>query len=275
MTSSVVAMCLSFISLLKTTYDLQEVDRYENAVSSPHNLIKYFTTSILWFSSTLIFRCLSVSILSLYLSQYVDLRGIALVPILAIAAGNVLLRSSWVTKGLRSYSGGSGALLNGFMASIAPAKFMRSSLKDSATDLTRSYLIHYVTYNTITHLIGLGVVCAINHDRSFDENILAKKKWIHVGVLPVLALLCLISVLTAIVHWTSSGAALQNRIQISEFSKRAGQSKFISQKLENQRRSKIQAKRAGQKRLLLHEFNKGLAHRLLRLRPNDTRVGLF
>ena len=53
---SLISMLFSLLSLLKTSYDLQEVDRTENAVSCPRSLLTYFVTSVVWFSSTVVFR---------------------------------------------------------------------------------------------------------------------------------------------------------------------------------------------------------------------------
>ncbi len=89
---SIVAMCFSLLSLLKTSYDLQEVDRQEKAVSTPLSLLLHVTTSLSWFASTVIFRTLSLSAATLYLSQYVDIRGLAIVPVALLFVGNICIR---------------------------------------------------------------------------------------------------------------------------------------------------------------------------------------
>ncbi len=49
-------MTLSLLSLMKTSLELQEVDRAENAVSEPRHDNVYLLTSLFWFSSTVVFR---------------------------------------------------------------------------------------------------------------------------------------------------------------------------------------------------------------------------
>ncbi len=53
---SLVSMTLSLLSLMKTSLELQEVDRAENAVSEPRHANVYLLTSLFWFSSTVVFR---------------------------------------------------------------------------------------------------------------------------------------------------------------------------------------------------------------------------
>ena len=87
-----IAMGFSFLSLLKTSYDLQEVDRLDHAVSSAANPSTFFWTSNIFFSTVICFRSLAVSVLSFFLSQYTSLRGIIAVPLAALFCFNIVIR---------------------------------------------------------------------------------------------------------------------------------------------------------------------------------------
>ena len=87
-----VAMGFSFLSLLKTSYDLQEVDRLDHAVSAAARPLTFFWTSNLFFSTVICFRSLSISVLGLYLSFYDQLRGIIAAPLALLFVLNILIR---------------------------------------------------------------------------------------------------------------------------------------------------------------------------------------
>ena len=191
--SSFVAMALSFISLLKTCYDLQEVNREENAVSAPPYPVYYFLTSVFWFASTLAFHSLSVSVISLYLNQY-HIRGISLVPIVTLVIANVILRSCVKF---------SEALMDGAMSAVAPAKYICESKKGSE-HLTKVYLISYTVINTTLHSVGLGVLFGLNHTTDLPGRFAVDRLTLQHYVVPTIALFAILSITTGIMHWKIS-----------------------------------------------------------------------
>jgi len=85
-----VAMGFSFISMLKTSHDLQDVDRLDHAVSATARPFLFYWTSTFFFSSVIIFRSLSISVVGLFLSYL--MKGIIAAPLLFLLISNIILR---------------------------------------------------------------------------------------------------------------------------------------------------------------------------------------
>ena len=88
----------------------------------------FLATSLFWFSSVLIFRCISISILTLYVSHFSTnhcrtsvlcnrFPGTIAIPLTLIVTGNILLRL------YNANSSKAAALLDGAMSAVAPVKF--------------------------------------------------------------------------------------------------------------------------------------------------------
>lgn len=246
-------MTFSLLSLLKTCYDLQEVDRLDHCISAPASPVTFFVTSALWFLSVLSFRSLSISVLCLYLSHYKDHRGVVAVPFLAIFFSNIVLRVIFEP---------SGAFLHGAMASIAPARFIctakgagnfnPSSIfanlpkvsscgcggrgdgvvnnadreSDSMVTISRAsekmtfrYLVAYTVVNSLVHLAGLAVVAGL--DPPFDhQEVLIGKKLVKIAVLPLASVLLLVSLIFTGLHWKVSLEGLfRSRVKYPKYAK--------------------------------------------------------
>jgi len=147
-TPSLVAMLFSLLSLLKTSHELQVVDRQLSVVSSPKYAVTHTLTSLVWFGSTVIFRSLSLSLVALYLSRNEHWRGLFLIPVSVVIVGNVAIRHCF---------GMTDAVLTGAMSAVAPARFIccLEGRDEEAGRMTRNYLAAYVTFNTLTHLGAL------------------------------------------------------------------------------------------------------------------------
>ena len=91
-------------------------------------------TSLFWFSTVLIFRCLSISIITLYVRHFAanhcqmivceEFPGLVALPISILIVGNMLIR-------LYHKCSKSMAFIDGAMSAVAPVKFFMADRKDT------------------------------------------------------------------------------------------------------------------------------------------------
>ena len=65
-----VSLMVSFLSVLKSNYNLQEVDIYDHGLSAPKSPTIFKITSILWLAVVLSFRGGSIAMICVYIGHY-------------------------------------------------------------------------------------------------------------------------------------------------------------------------------------------------------------
>ena len=210
-----VSLLFSFLSVLKSSYNLQAVNIFEWGLASPMSSWIFNITSLTWLASILIFRGGSIAVTCVYIGRhfnatsksygnFTDEGGEDRIFVIVAIFGMILvvvLINMW----LKWFFQKQGALLSGAMSIVAPAKYLcgdKSDLKDCETK-TKRYLFSYCLFN-VFFMFLLFLVLVMYDDGTYafyttcreEEHEVAKSIF-----LPKLTLFCIASVLLTFVHW--------------------------------------------------------------------------
>lgn len=186
------SIVFSFMAIVKTSIDLQEVDRFLKAVGNPSSHLIYFLTSTFWFLATVLFRTLAISILCFY-TIHMKFNWIIMNVVLALLIfGNIAIRSLY-TDTCR--------LLHGTMSVIAPVHMIIVKKNHFTEKLTQRFLRYHVMFNTCFHLTSLLIIHLVQTMDIFLEEQWTGRQKLFEYVLPTTAAMGLISVISSWIHW--------------------------------------------------------------------------
>lgn len=209
------SLAFSLLSVLKSSYNLQRVDIFERALSSPKSPSLFLITSIFWFVSILLFRGASIAISCVYIKNYFHNEQeesgqynykmvlTMFFMIFVIDLINILLKRLFERHG---------AFLSGAMSIVSPAKYICGKITDleDSRDKTLKYLFSYFAFNiAFMYCLFLALVL-LDNSKSLDErelHINCHKAEHGIGwsiFLPKLSVLVVTSLVMTVIHWNFS-----------------------------------------------------------------------
>ena len=224
-----VSLFFSFVSVWKSSFNLQKVNIFEFGLASPKSPKIFFVTSLAWLASMLIFRGASIAVTCVYIGHHFKISsnptncssittnssipGLSLTEeegkiIMIPAIFGMIFVVVLINIGLKRLFHKSGTLLSGAMSIVSPAKFIcgdMSDLKD-CREKTWKYLLTYCVFNILfMYFVFLALVLVDDDTYGFYENCHQHEHTVGEKVfLPKLTAFLVVSLFLTLAHWKLS-----------------------------------------------------------------------